>query len=159
MERVVDQLKRHTEQLKTLNLGRTSAIQDCEILRKMKFLEYKKVQKNARTLLVQCVQQINVQLHKYKVLEQEHNTNPNYPVGASAKHPTMTTIRHKQTALNAALTQCEQNEVMAVAAALEVRELSDSQCQGNFQTFLLQIENSTSTLIYCCIFNLGFTTR
>jgi hypothetical protein len=131
MEHVKRQLKTHQEQYKTLAINYHTMVSDCEKLRKTKFVEYQAVKKNERKILTKCVTNANSQIHKYTLLKNDFNTNPNYPAGSDLGHPNIQQIEKKLNELNKAIEVCEQNEVMNVAKGLEVREKSDTQCQSS----------------------------
>ena len=130
MERVSRQLNLHSEQYKTLVSSFINAEKECETLRKLKFVEYQTVKKQERKVLMKCVLNVNQQIHKYKGLEKEFNTNVNYPAGSDVQHPTIQMISKKLDELNKALKVCEENEVMNVAKGDEEREQSDTECKS-----------------------------
>ena len=130
MERVSRQLNLHSEQYKTLVSSYTNAEKECETLRKLNFVKYQTVKKQERKVLMKCVLNVNQQIHKYKGLEKEFNTNVNYPTGSDVQHPTIQMISKKLVELNKALKVCEENEVMNVAKGDEEREQSDTECKS-----------------------------
>ena len=144
LEDVAKQLRIHTEEVSALDMARVSASNECDEAKKEKKLTTGKLKMLARKKLVKCARSVNVQLQKLNELERQAKSNPNYPAGSDALHPTLDNIRSLLSSTNRRLRACEESEVLEQTRAEEEEEKASSDCSAKISTLKQARERSLS---------------